>query len=80
MKNRTLAEVESVFSSLGLPVIEKSIDEIRRSKESFGSQRGNLESPKYYHRTVISNGTNTASWGNEHNAELESGINGTPRK
>lgn len=80
MNNRSLADVESVFSSLGLPIIERGIDEILRAKESFGNVGGKADSPRYIHRTVISNGTNTASWGLQTNAELESGSRRTPTK
>lgn len=71
VNRRTQAEVEAVFSTLGLPIIERSIEEIRRSRQSFASERGVVEAPGYFHRTVISNGTNTASTWIDNDAKLE---------
>jgi hypothetical protein len=69
----TLTEINSIFSSLDIPLIEKSIDEIQVSKDNFFN-RNQPQSKDY--KIVLRNGTAAVvSKENKNNAKLERNTN-----
>lgn len=65
------AEIEAVFSSMDLPLIERGIEEIRDAKERFGSPNLTPERPVIVQRLIVSNGTGRLQKDEKKHAQLE---------
>ncbi len=70
-KQLSQAEVEAVFSSMNLPLIERGIEEIRDAKERFGLPTVTLERPVIVQRLIVSNGTGRNPKDEKKHAQLE---------
>lgn len=67
-------EIDTIFNLMGLPLIDKGIDDIRDAKDSFGIPRDEIEPTKPLTRTILSDGTGgRMELGENNNAKLESG-------
>lgn len=70
-KHLTQAEIEAVFASMDLPLIERGIEEIRDAKERFGLPAAPPERPVVVQRLIVSNGTGRFSKEEKKHAKLE---------
>lgn len=68
---RSQAEIEAVFASMDLPLIERGIDEIRDAKERFGSPSVVPERPVVVQRLIVSDGTGRPTKDDKKHAQLE---------
>lgn len=68
-----LGEVEMVFSTMGLPLADRSIEEIQKAKDSFFAPQQQKAESNVTHRVVITNGSGDISKGSVRYAELERG-------
>lgn len=69
-KHLSQAEIEAVFASMDLPLIERGIEEIRDAKERFGAPAVVSERTVIIQRLIVSNGTGRPPKDEKH-AELE---------
>ena len=67
----TEAEINSVFASMDLPLIERGIEEIRNAKERFGASPAEPEPAVVVQRVIVTNGTGRPLKEGEKHAELE---------
>lgn len=70
-KHLSKVEIEAVFASMGLPLIERGIEDIRDAKESFSSPMSSPERPVILQRLVVSNGTGRIVKDEKSHAQLE---------
>ena len=70
-KHLSPAEIEAVFASMDLPLIERGIEEIRDAKERFGSPAVASERPVIVQRLIVSNGTGRLPKDEKKHAQLE---------
>lgn len=70
-KHLSQAEIEAVFASMDLPLIERGIEEIRDAKERFGSPAVASERPVIVQRLIVSDGTGRPSKDEKKHAQLE---------
>ncbi len=56
-KHLSKAEIEAVFASMDLPLIERGIEEIQDAKERFGTPEVASERAVIVQRLIVSNGT-----------------------
>lgn len=70
-KQYSQTEVEAIFSSMDLPLIERSIEEIREAKERFVPPNNNSERSVAIHRLIVSNGTGQSTKDKVKHAQLE---------
>lgn len=70
-KHLSQAEIEAIFASMDLPLIERGIEEIREAKERFGSPTVTPERPVIVQRLIVSNGTGRIQKDEKKYAQLE---------
>ena len=68
-----LDEVEAVFTTMGLPLADRSIEEIQKAKDNFFAPQQQKAESNVTHRVVVTNGSGSLSKGSVGYAELERG-------
>ena len=70
-KHLSQDEIEAVFASMDLPLIERGIQEVRDAMERFGSPAVVSERPVIVQRLILSNGTGRPPKDEKKHAQLE---------
>ncbi len=70
-KRLSQPEIDAVFASMNLPLIERSIEDIRDAKERFGAPAVVSEQPVIIQRLIVSNGTGRPPKDERKHAKLE---------